>query len=473
MIGLLMLNFNLLFGENIGISVSPDLNNLTKRWSVEYQKLHPDMKIDITDNANINFISDKSEIIRHKSDWKMVIGRDIIVPIMNSKNPYKNDIYKKGMTLQNLNTITQNKTLTDVQNNINAIAFCKLTDIISNQKLLDNISFVPIDKNENGKIDFMENIYENPETFLRGVWIGKYPKSLSNSIYLVSSEKPNNQSEIAFINWVLTDGQKFLNSNGYSDLTYNEQQSDLNKLNETIVITQKDQYSTTNIILLCAIVFFVAVILITISFKYKKSDNAIVVGVQKFFNDQSLIIPKGLYFDKTHTWAFMEKDGSVKIGMDDFMQHVIGSITKIEMKNEGDKIIKNDPLFSVIQNGKKLNIYSPITGIIIEQNKKLNINSSLLNTDPYINGWIYTIQPRNWTLELQFLSVAEKYQNWIKNEFVRVKDFFTTIDNSKYSLILQDGGELKDNLLSNFDPKVWDDFQTEFIDTAIYTADKK
>ena len=49
---------------------------------------------------------------------------------MNSKNPYKNDIYKKGMTLQNLNTITQNKTLTDVQNNINAIAFFEILSFI-------------------------------------------------------------------------------------------------------------------------------------------------------------------------------------------------------------------------------------------------------------------------------------------------------------------------------------------------------
>lgn len=461
-----MLNFNLLFGENLVISTSPDLNSLTKKWSVEYQRLHPDVKISIIDNANLNFISDKSEMIKHKLDWSMVVGRDITVPIMNSKNPLINDIKQKGMTLQDLNTITKNKTLSDVQNDPSAIAFCKLIDISN----MSNIILVPIDKNGNGKIDFMEDIYGDTDSFSRGVWIGKYPKSLSNSIYLVSSKKPNSKEEIAFINWLLTDGQKFLNSNGYSDLAYNEQQSELNKLNETFVVIEKEQYATTNIIFLCIIVFVIAVFLITISFKYyKKVDNVIdSVGISEFFNDQSIIIPKGLYFDKTHTWAFMEKDGSVKLGIDDFIQHVTGKLTRIEMKKVGDKIRKSEELLTIVQNGKHLNIYSPMTGTITSQNKELLNDLSIINTDPYVNGWIYTIKPVNWNLEIQFMSMSEKYQKWLKNEFSRLKDFFTMLDTKEYSYItLQDGGELKDNILSDFGPEVWDDFQTKFIDKTI------
>ncbi|MDP2336690.1 MAG: hypothetical protein Q8N05_09605 [Bacteroidota bacterium] len=74
------------------------------------------------------------------------------------------------------------------------------------------------------------------------------------------------------------------------------------------------------------------------------------------FDEDSVIIPKGLYFDKTHTWAFMKKDGYVKIGIDDFLQHITGTITRIEMKTAGEKIKKGDRLLTIIRKGKQLNI---------------------------------------------------------------------------------------------------------------------
>jgi hypothetical protein len=64
--------------------------------------------------------------------------------------------------------------------------------------------------------------------------------------------------------------------------------------------------------------------------------------------------------------------------------------------------------------------------------------------------------------------MAEKYKTWIHNEFSRLKDFFATIINSnsiEYAFVtLQDGGALKDNILADLGPEVWDDFQTKFID---------
>ncbi|MCX6223699.1 MAG: hypothetical protein NTV01_02940 [Bacteroidia bacterium] len=81
-------------------------------------------------------------------------------------------------------------------------------------------------------------------------------------------------------------------------------------------------------------------------------------------NESNLIVPKGLYFDKTHTWAFMEKDGTVKVGIDDFLQHVTGAITSIKMKKPGEKIKKGEHILTIVQNGKRLNICAPLSGII-------------------------------------------------------------------------------------------------------------
>jgi glycine cleavage system H lipoate-binding protein len=195
------------------------------------------------------------------------------------------------------------------------------------------------------------------------------------------------------------------------------------------------------------------------------ADNASVPGV---FNEQSVRTPGGLFFDKTHTWAFMEKEGFVRIWIDDFLQHVTGSITRIDMKNPGDRVKKGDVLFSLIQHGKQLNIKSPISGNIIEKNRLLLTNATLINSNPYSDGWIYTIEPVNWLREIQFLSMAEKYREWLKGEFTRLKDFLASLQKTnelKYAhLVLQDGGELKDGILTEFGPEVWEDFQSNFIE---------
>jgi glycine cleavage system H lipoate-binding protein len=191
---------------------------------------------------------------------------------------------------------------------------------------------------------------------------------------------------------------------------------------------------------------------------------------QSGLNENSLIVPAGLYFDKTHTWAFMEQNGIVKVGIDDFLQHITGTLTRIKMKNQGKKVKKGEQILSIVQNGKQLNLYAPISGIIIEQNKTLDTNSSIINSSPYTDGWIYKIEPTNWLRENQLLFMADKQKQYIKNEFSRLKDFLAVTlkaDTEKYAqIILQDGGELRDGILSNLGPEVWEDFQTNFIDPS-------
>ena len=529
----------------INVFTSPDLYNLTMKWANEYTSLNPKVKINVIKSADknvagmlnsdggIGFIADESYLaLNNQSIWNVVVGRDVIVPVMNAANPFRDEIYRKGITSDKLIKILENpekqnwgmlagnaknipdiplhyyimndpSTLSGIENFLNtnrlnnigiktaseqemisaiqkdpnALGFCKLIQImdLNNQGLAENIKLVPIDKNGNGKIDYMENIYENLQAFSRGVWIGKYPRALAGNIYSVSSEKPKSETELAFLNWVLTDGQQFLTANGYNDLVLNERQSQLDKVNKPVIYTTYPINEINVLLTMILLVFFAFVVIAFIwdilarRIRNKKrvvSDSTF--GLLSVFDENSLIIPKGLYFDKTHTWSFMKKDGNVKIGIDDFLQHITGPITRIEMKNSGEEVKKGDRLLTIIQKGKQLNIYSPISGTIKAQNESLISNSSLLNSAPYDGGWVYTIEPTNWLLEIQFLTMAEKYKTWIKDEFSRLKDFFATVvktDSPEYALIvLQDGGALKDNVLADFGPEIWDDFQTKFID---------
>jgi len=189
-----------------------------------------------------------------------------------------------------------------------------------------------------------------------------------------------------------------------------------------------------------------------------------------FFSENTIVVPKGLYFDKTHTWAFMDKDGMVKIGIDDFFPHVTGLLTNIKMKNSGETIKKNEVFLSIIRNGKQLNIKAPVSGIIKAQNKALLTKTSLINSFPYSDGWVYMIEPTNWVREIQFLFIAEKFSIWLNTEFTRLKDFFSVMqktNETRYAqVVLQDGGELKEGILMDLRSEAWEDFQTHFIDTV-------
>ena len=528
---------------SINVTTSPELYDLTMKWANEYSRLNSTQKITVS-KASENTVSEMirsgelgivSEEFYHKlnnsSTRSMVVGRDVIVPVMSSKNPLLNEICLKGITTKELSQIIsnpENKSWGDliggaqktpihfytandqsavsvlrslqnlhqpistgiqtagtaemilaIQNDPNALGFFNLTQIAdpNNKNLLEGLRFVPIDKNGNGKIDYMENIYTDIESFSRGVWIGKYPKALTSNIYSVSSSNPNNTSEVAFLKWVLTDGQSFLNENGYSNLVYNERLAQLGKFG------QPDLYATVPVertssllsVLLLILVFIVITgVVVELVFrafrKRSKTSHEMLPVSTGVFNEESVIIPKGLYFGKTHSWAFMKKNGSVKIGIDDFLQHITGTITRVELKRAGETVKKGELLMSIIRKGKLLNIYSPISGTITEVNENLEYNSSLLNSSPYSEGWVYLIEPLNWGLEIQYLLIAEKYKEALKDEFARLKDFFTSLikaNSLDFAYVtMQDGGELTDNPLAELEPEVWDDFQTKFIDAS-------
>jgi glycine cleavage system H lipoate-binding protein len=310
---------------------------------------------------------------------------------------------------------------------------------------------------------------------MRGVWIGKFPSSLTRNIYSVASAKPVIENEIAFLTWVLNDGQSYLNQNGYFDLVYSERKAKTDLLTENTVIlasSASDHPLRKALIALLAIAVGVFIMLwgYRIVQRKKSPVNEVAANEPPLFDQNSVMLPKGLYYDKSHTWIFMEKNGSVRVGMDDFLQHITGTVTRIKMKNRGEKISKGDPLFSIIQNGKKLTMNAPVSGTIISCNDELKENSSLINTSPYSEGWIYVIEPSNWFREIQFMIKGDKFSSWLNNEFIRLKDFLansTRLSSFNPSfIVLQDGGAIKDNILEDLGPEVWEDFQTKFIDSS-------
>ncbi|MEI7500313.1 MAG: glycine cleavage system protein H [Bacteroidota bacterium] len=180
-----------------------------------------------------------------------------------------------------------------------------------------------------------------------------------------------------------------------------------------------------------------------------------------------LRIPQGLFYSRNHTWMHMEKSGAAKVGLDDLLLHITGEVKFNKLKNPGEMVNKGDILTEIDHNGKLLQIFSPVSGKILDTNTILNENPGLMNEDPYGKGWIYKIKPSNWISEAKSCYFAEEATHWSEKELVRFKDFLA-VTMKNYSpeasmVILQDGGELCDHSLSTLPNEIWMDFQKEFL----------
>ncbi len=98
------------------------------------------------------------------------------------------------------------------------------------QKQVDQIRIVPVDLNENGVIDKDEDFYNERDEIVDAIAAGKYPSPPARLLHLVSQGKPQRKVVIEFIQWILTDGQRYVPESGYISLTEEKIQEELKKL---------------------------------------------------------------------------------------------------------------------------------------------------------------------------------------------------------------------------------------------------
>ena len=191
----------------------------------------------------------------------------------------------------------------------------------------------------------------------------------------------------------------------------------------------------------------------------------------------SLKVPKGLFFSRYHAWTHLERSGLAKVGPDDFLMKVTGEVEVLNLRKEGEQVAKGELLATIRQNGKSLDLYSPISGSIVETNEEITKDPAMLYEDPYSSGWFYRIKPLNWIGETSTYYLADDAIRWTEQELVRLKEFLAQKMNDAVPgtqpLVLQDGGELCAEPLSGLPNDVWDSFQSDFLGKNAHVPDLK
>jgi len=124
-----------------------------------------------------------------------------------------------------------------------------------------------------------------------------------------------------------------------------------------------------------------------------------------------LKLPKDLKYTKDHEWIRLENKIAT-IGITDFAQSELGDIVYIEFPKLGDNYLIGESLGTIEAVKTVVDIYSPITGIILEINEQLEPKPELINTDPYVYGWIIKMETKKLS-ELDDLLTANEYKKFI------------------------------------------------------------
>lgn len=120
-------------------------------------------------------------------------------------------------------------------------------------------------------------------------------------------------------------------------------------------------------------------------------------------------------YSKDHEWAKDNGDGTATIGITDYAQEMLTDIVFVELPESGKKVTQGSAV-AVVESVKSVSdVYAPVSGEVIEVNKKLEDDPALINQDAFGAGWIAKMKMDK-PAELNSLLNAADYEKLVKKE---------------------------------------------------------
>jgi len=123
--------------------------------------------------------------------------------------------------------------------------------------------------------------------------------------------------------------------------------------------------------------------------------------------------PSDLKFLDSHEWVKVD-DNTVIVGISDHAQNELGEVVFVELPAIGDEFVSGDEA-AVVESVKAASeVYTPMSGEVIEVNEALEENPELVNTSPYEDGWFFKLKVSDENLEsIDSLMTAEEYSSML------------------------------------------------------------
>ncbi len=221
----------------------------------------------------------------NKGAWYISVTKDAVLASVNKNNPYLEELKKKGLTreifkdiyvtgkikdwgtalgkgkAEGINIFTRSdacgaaeiwaKFLGVKQENLKGVGVFGdpgIAQAVQNDKLglgynnviylydikthkpVEGLAAIPIDIDNNGRIDSYENFYENLDSISNAIMTGRYPSPPARELFFVSKGEPQKPIVKAFLRWILTEGQSYVKEAGYVKISDKRINEELKKL---------------------------------------------------------------------------------------------------------------------------------------------------------------------------------------------------------------------------------------------------
>ncbi len=179
------------------------------------------------------------------------------------------------------------------------------------------------------------------------------------------------------------------------------------------------------------------------------------------FDNISVTIPADSYISKGHTWAELQGNGLVKIGVDEFALKTLGKFIVTNIAKPGKLVKKGDPIIEAKIGEKHISFHSPLDGTVSFINDDL-VGKSI--SDAYGEDWGAIVSPVNFDKNITNLKSNENVIKWLQDEFIRLK--FYLIDSMQPGIAgvtMLDGGRIVEGAVSQLDQNSIQKFEEDFL----------
>src|SRR5450759_4894299 len=152
-------------------------------------------------------------------------------------------------------------------------------------------------------------------------------------------------------------------------------------------------------------------------------------GSQHEFN-----VPAGIFISQNHTWVNIEMNGTVRVGLDDFVRKTIKNIDAVELPALNKNIKKGELLFSIKHNSHTINISSPISGKVTLLNTEHVEHPEWIASKPFELSWMCCIDPSNLPEELHSLKIGVDSINWYRGEIDKYSEIVKRVEKERLQI---------------------------------------
>jgi glycine cleavage system H lipoate-binding protein len=168
-------------------------------------------------------------------------------------------------------------------------------------------------------------------------------------------------------------------------------------------------------------------------------------------------VPAGVHLHPGHTWARLEPDGLVSVGIDDFAHKLVGPAA-VELPALGAKVLQGEPAIELREDGRDVALLSPVDGVVVAVNPAASNGHGPALEDTYGAGWLFKVKAPRLAANLRQLHAGDPANRMLE----AAGEALARRMNPELGHVLQDGGTPIHGIARALAGDEWDAFAREF-----------